>query len=192
MLLIETEDIFPSLYPKYGWHIIYFSLYFSLLFSPQVIAVSGIVPEVIIPKTRVILDLSACDFHHINISENSTAPTEITEPTVSNTSATMCEALKAISIEDGSFCSVDKACDALECEIGDHRLEMAVGYCHHPPGITVELYDGTDHPVFHVGLYSGSHNLHDENLPFDLNVTIQQLPSDAIQVEVCIHSLRTL
>ena len=153
------------------------------LFSPQVIAVSGIVPQIIIPKERVILDLTACDSHHINISENSTAPTEITEPTVSNTSATMCEALKAISIEDGSFCAVDKACDALECEVGDHRLEMAVGYCHHPPGIRVELYDGTNHPVFHVGLYSGSHRVHDKNLPFDLNATIQQL-FDAIQVEV--------
>ena len=159
---------------------------FSLTASLQIIAVSGIVPKLLVTREKINLDLTGCDSHHINISENSTMPTEITEPTAPSTFDTMCEALKAITIEEGRFCSVDKACDALECEIGDHRLEMAIDSCHHPPGVRVEMYDSTNHPVFNQSFYSGSQYIHDtQNLPFDLNVTVQQLSSNAIRIEVC-------
>ena len=100
----------------------------------------------------------------------------------------MCEALIAITIEEGRLCLVNKACDALECKIGDHRLEMAIDSCHHPPGVRVEMYNSTNHPVFNQSFYSGSQYIHDTRiLPFDLNVTVQQLSSNAIHIEVCMY-----
>ena len=157
------------------------------MFSSQIVAFSSIVPHIILRRQKIILDLTACGSHPIDISGDSSAPTEITEPTAPIASATMCEALKAITIEDGSFCSVDRACDALECEIGDHRLEIAMESCHHPPGVRVEMYDGANQRLFHTSLYNGTHNIHDKNLPFNMNVSIQQLLSNRVCVEVCIE-----
>ena len=115
-------------------------------------------------------------------------PTEFTQPTPTATDSTYdtCEALHSISVVDGNLCSANRACNALECEIVNQRLEMAVDSCHDPPGIRLVVYDSTNHPVFNRSFYNGSHIVHNGNLPFNLNVTVLQLTPSAISVEVCV------
>ena len=56
--------------------------------------------------------------------------------------------------------------------------------CHDPPGIVVILYNSMDQPVYNQSFYNGSTFVNDSQLPVDLNVTLEQLPPDAIIVEV--------
>ena len=68
--------------------------------------------------------------------------------------------------------------------------------CHDPPGIVLLLYDSTGHAVYNQSFYNGSTIVTDSRLPLNLNVTVEQLPPDAISVEVhctvciCTHVFR--
>ena len=163
----------------------------KLFLSLQLTAVGNTTTEIILSRHKIILDLTGCGPpHHINISSESTeAPTEFTEPTIpstTNITYNTCEALHSISVVDGNLCSTNPACNALECEIVNQRLEMAVDSCHDPPGIRLVVYDSTNHPVFNRSFYNGSHIVHNRSLPFNLNVTVLQIPPSAISVEVCV------
>ena len=96
----------------------------------------------------------------------------------------MCEALHSISILDGTLCSVNDACTALECEVVNNRVQLAVDACHSPPGIRVSMYDSTDHVVFDEAFYDGSREITSDILPFSLVVAVEHPSPMTITVEV--------
>ena len=96
----------------------------------------------------------------------------------------MCAALHSISVLDGTICSTNDACTALECEIVNNRVQLGVEVCHHPPGIRVSVYDSTDHAVFDQAFYEGTRTVSSENIPFSLVVTVEHPSPMTITVEV--------
>ena len=71
----------------------------------------------------------------------------------------MCEALQSVTILDGTLCSTNVACTALECEVVNYRVQLGVDACHGPPGIRVSVYDSTDRAVFDEAFYEGTHEV---------------------------------
>ena len=144
----------------------------------------------ILSRHKITLDLTSCrPPQPLNLSTVSPPTTEFTEPTIDPTStpgSSTCDALQSISIADGTLCSTNEACTALECEIVDQRLEIQVDQCHDPPGIVIILYNSRDEPVFNRTFNNGSTLVSNGRLPVDLNVTVQQLSPNAISVEVYI------
>ena len=61
---------------------------------------------------------------------------------------------------------------------------IQVDQCHDPPGIVIVMYNSFGQPVFNQSFYNGSTMVSDARLPLNLNVTVEQLPADAISVEV--------
>ena len=78
-------------------------------------------------------------------------------------------------------------CNALECEIGDQRVEMAVDSCHHPPGIRMAVYDSHDNLLYNRSFYNGTHTVQYRNQPLQFIVTVKQLPPSAISVKVHVY-----
>ena len=96
----------------------------------------------------------------------------------------MCAALQSISILDGTICSTNDACTALECEVVNNRVQLGVEVCHHPPGIRVSVYDSREHAVFNEAFYNGTRTVSSKNLPFSLVVTVEHPSPMTITVEV--------
>ena len=98
----------------------------------------------------------------------------------------MCAALHSISVLDGTICSTNDACTALECEIVNNRVQLGMEVCHHPPGIRVSVYDSTDHAVFDEAFYNGTRTVSN---PFSLVVTVEHPSPMTITVEVNLYTL---
>ena len=165
----------------------FFSLSSSL--SLQIVAQNGGAYYEILSRHKIILDLTSCGPPRpLDLSTAPPPTIEFTEPTIPSTtdsSYDTCAALQSISIADGTLCNTNQACTALECEMLSRRLEIQVDQCHDPPGIIITLYNSQNQPVFNQSYYNESTFVNDSVLPVDLNVTVEQLPPDAIIVEVC-------
>ena len=96
-------------------------------------------------------------------------------------------ALTQIALVDGNLCSTNQMCNALECEIGDQRVEMAVDSCHHPPGVRMAVYDSDNNLLYNRSFYNGTHTLQYRNQPVQFIVTVKQLPPSSISVEVHVN-----
>ncbi|CAI8005706.1 hypothetical protein GBAR_LOCUS4363 [Geodia barretti] len=152
----------------------------------QIVAQNGDAYYEIPSRHKIILDLTSCGpSRPLDLSTAPPPTIEFTEPTIPSTtdsSYDTCAALQSISIADGTLCNTNQAYTALECEI--LRLEIQVDQCHNPPGIIITLYNSQNQPVFNQSYYNESTFVNDSVLPVDLNVTVEQLPPNAIIVEV--------
>ena len=164
----------------------FFMFYPSL--SLQLAVISDFTDQIILNRHKIIVNLTECGPPHpIEISSTATPVTEFTEPTGPSTNDDMCEALRSISILDGTLCSVNDACTALECEVVNYRVQLGVDACHSPPGIRVTVYDSTDHAIFDESFYDGRREVTTKYLPFSLVVVVEHPSPMTITVEVNSH-----
>jgi hypothetical protein len=163
------------------WH-------FDYSMDVELTVISDFITQIILPRHKIILNLTECGPPHpIDISSTATPVTEFTEPTVPSTtdsSYDMCAALHSISVLDGTICSTNDACTALECEVVNNRVQLGLEVCHHPPGIRVSVYDSREHAVFNEAFYNGTRTVSSKNLPFSLVVTVEHPSPMTITVEV--------
>ena len=59
--------------------------------------------------------------------------------------------------------------------------------CHDPPGIRAIVYNSSDQVTFVRSYFSGSHVISGEDIPFALNVTVEQISEGSIFIQVCAH-----
>ena len=144
----------------------------------------------ILSRSKIILDLTDCGPPQpFNISGpqptppvTDITPTPTSSPTTPNVTYSTCDALTSIVGEDNSICSTNLACDALECVVQDHSIELAVLSCHNPPGIQVTIHDEDGSIVYNNSFFNGTHNVNTGSF-VSLIVTIGQYPG-AIDLQV--------